>query len=232
MKLLTVNNPKIEKGEKQGILTAMLSLKPNEKTCPYRSKGCADACINESGMGVWQTTQDARQRRNDLFFGNRLAFLTQLNKEIGLFEKKAARLGMKPAVRLNGYSDLNWWKVIRLHPTVQFYDYTKNERIRLDLMPKNYHVTYSLNDKPTSPKAAQRYIEKGVNVAVVFDIKKGDPFPKTFKGYKVIDGYQSDARFLDPKGVVVGLYAIGKAKKDKTGFVVRKWNENDRKFAA
>jgi hypothetical protein len=27
-------------------------------------------------------------------------------------------------------------------------------------------------------------------------------------------------RFLDPKGVVVGLKAKGKAKKDTTGFVV------------
>jgi hypothetical protein len=35
----------------------------------------------------------------------------------------------------------------------------------------------------------------------------------------VFNGDESDLRFLDPKGVIVGLYAKGKAKKDNTGFV-------------
>jgi hypothetical protein len=35
----------------------------------------------------------------------------------------------------------------------------------------------------------------------------------------VFNGDDSDLRFLDPKGVIVGLYAKGKAKKDTTGFV-------------
>ena len=34
-----------------------------------------------------------------------------------------------------------------------------------------------------------------------------------------IKANDSDLRFLDPKGVVVGLYAKGKAKKDTSGFV-------------
>ena len=35
----------------------------------------------------------------------------------------------------------------------------------------------------------------------------------------VFNGDESDLRFLDPKGVIVGLYMKGKAKKDNTGFV-------------
>jgi hypothetical protein len=35
-----------------------------------------------------------------------------------------------------------------------------------------------------------------------------------------IDGDRDDMRFLDPKGVVVALYAKGKAKQDQSGFVV------------
>jgi hypothetical protein len=35
----------------------------------------------------------------------------------------------------------------------------------------------------------------------------------------VFNGDESDLRFLDPKGSVIGLYAKGKAKKDTTGFV-------------
>jgi hypothetical protein len=38
-------------------------------------------------------------------------------------------------------------------------------------------------------------------------------------GRRVINGDESDLRFLDPVGVVVGLKAKGKAKRDTTGFV-------------
>ena len=49
-------------------------------------------------------------------------------------------------------------------------------------------------------------------------------------GYdKTIDGDKTDLRFLDPSGVVVALSAKGKAKQDKSGFVVpmslNKWDE-------
>jgi len=36
----------------------------------------------------------------------------------------------------------------------------------------------------------------------------------------VVGGDDSDVRHIDPKGVVVALYAKGKAKRDMTGFVV------------
>jgi hypothetical protein len=35
-----------------------------------------------------------------------------------------------------------------------------------------------------------------------------------------VDGDKSDLRFLDPRAVVVALYAKGKAKKDTSGFVI------------
>ena len=54
-----------------------------------------------------------------------------------------------------------------------------------------------------------------MNVAAVFH-----EVPETYLGRKVINGDETDLRFLDPKGVIVGLKAKGKAKKDKTGFVV------------
>jgi hypothetical protein len=36
----------------------------------------------------------------------------------------------------------------------------------------------------------------------------------------VFNADETDLRFLDPKGVVLGLKAKGRAKKDTTGFVV------------
>jgi hypothetical protein len=52
-------------------------------------------------------------------------------------------------------------------------------------------------------------------VAVVFK-----DVPDSYIGRTVIDGDDTDLRFLDPKGVVVGLKAKGRARKDTSGFVV------------
>jgi len=62
-------------------------------------------------------------------------------------------------------------------------------------------------------------IKQGYNIATVFGIKKTVAMPAEYMGLPVFNGDESDLRFLDPKGVVVGLYAKGKAKKDTTGFV-------------
>jgi hypothetical protein len=53
-------------------------------------------------------------------------------------------------------------------------------------------------------------------VATVFD-----QVPATYKGRPVIDADETDLRFLDPKGVIAGLKAKGRAKKDYSGFVIR-----------
>ena len=58
---------------------------------------------------------------------------------------------------------------------------------------------------------------RGMNYAVVFKNKK---LPAGYDGYPVINGDESDLRFLDKKGVVVGLYAKGHAKKSNSGFAV------------
>jgi hypothetical protein len=59
-------------------------------------------------------------------------------------------------------------------------------------------------------------LSAGGNVAVVFD-----ELPTHWKGFKVIDGDENDLRYMDERGVVVGLKAKGKAKKDTIGFVVK-----------
>ncbi len=45
----------------------------------------------------------------------------------------------------------------------------------------------------------------GVNVAAIFDTKKGKALPVTFNGVPVIDGDLTDYRPADDKGVIVGL---------------------------
>ena len=64
---------------------------------------------------------------------------------------------------------------------------------------------------------AQAFYGRGMNYAVVF---KNKLLPVGYEGYPVINGDSTDLRFLDPKGVVVGLYAKGRAKKSDSGFAV------------
>ena len=80
-----------------------------------------------------------------------------------------------------------------------------------------YHLTFSAADG--NDQDVSKAIVQGYNIATVFGIKKSLPMPETYQGLPVYNGDESDLRFTDPKGVVVGLYAKGKAKKDSTGFV-------------
>ena len=67
-------------------------------------------------------------------------------------------------------------------------------------------------------EAAKQILKMGGNVAAVFRNKK---LPKKFMGYRVFNADKSDLRFKDPKNVIAGLYAKGKARKDKTGFMYK-----------
>ena len=60
-------------------------------------------------------------------------------------------------------------------------------------------------------------LQSQVNVAIVF----ADKLPLMWEGFQVIDGDSDDLRFLDKRGVVVGLKAKGKGKVDSTGFVLQ-----------
>ena len=225
MKLLSTGNPKLLKGEKKGYMSFVLHLAPanlsGKETCPKRTAGCTAACLNTAGRGGMfkkgETTnviQQARIRKTKMFFENREEFMSQLEADIRLGIKQAEKKGMIPCFRLNGTSDLAWEKygIIEKFPEVQFYDYTKINNRKVSHL-KNYHLTFSKADG--NDMDARLAASNGMNVAVVFH-----NVPETYIGRTVINGDETDLRFLDPKGVVVGLKAKGKAKKDTSGFVV------------
>jgi hypothetical protein len=56
------------------------------------------------------SVQQARINKTNYFWNNKNGFLWELSKEIELLKKRAARDGFKFAVRLNGTSDLPWFK--------------------------------------------------------------------------------------------------------------------------
>ena len=222
MSLLSTANTKTMKGEKYGYLTYIMHLAPSlisgYQVCPKASAGCAAACLNKAGMGVFSNVQEARITRTKLFFEERANFMTQLATEIRKAKKKAAKEGLKLLVRLNGTSDIAFEKirageyrnVLEMFPDVQFYDYTK---IIGRSVPDNYHLTFSKSE--SNDRDVSTAIRNGLNVAVVFD-----KLPETYLGRPVVSGDDTDIRVNDPHGVVIGLKAKGPAKRDLSGFVV------------
>ena len=247
MKLLSTGNPKTLKGMSQGYNTYILHLAPADlsghNTCPKATAGCKAACLNTAGRGGMfkrgentNTIQQARIRKTKLFYENREYFFSLLIKDIELAQKQSAKLGLITVFRLNGTSDISFEKypvkrngieyanIFAAFPNIQFYDYTKILGRKVNNI-SNYSLTFSAADG--NDNDVFKAIQQGYNIAMVFNLKKTLEMPEyhivSYTGgsmvMPVFNGDESDLRFLDPKGVVVGLYAKGKAKKDTSGFV-------------
>jgi hypothetical protein len=227
-KLLSTANPKIQKGTKMGYLSFILHLAPSDlsgkNTCPKATKGCIAACLNTAGRGGMfkkgentNMIQKARIRKTQYFFDNREGFMQDLVNDITKAIKFAERKGLTPVFRLNGTSDLSWEKykvastgqnIFEYFSFVQFYDYTKVLGRKVKHLA-NYHLTFSKADGNDSDVADA--LLQGMSVVAVYDkIPAGVP-----------SADETDLRFLDPKGIMLGLKAKGRAKKDYSGFVIR-----------
>ena len=232
-RLLSVStDAKTVKGETDDILTGIIYLSPADtvstKTlCPYADiAGCKTGCLNTAGRGRFSNVQRARIRKTLFWQQYHSDFMTLLIADIKRLQRKAARLGMTPAVRLNGTSDIQWEYQYRdyfsketifdLFPNVQFYDYTK---IPGRTTPPNYHLTFSYSGREIFRHTVVKQLKHSehANIAVVF----ADRLPSEFLGRPVINGDASDVRFNDDAGVIVGLLAKGDAKTDHSGFVCR-----------
>lgn len=230
---------KTEKGDgvKTGFLTKILYLSPaflsGFNTCSKATVGCSTACLNVNGNGRYNNTQIARINKTKFFYLERSKFMRMLIKEIKMFIVEAEYESLEPIIRLNGTSDLNLAlfkdtkgnNILDLFADVVFYDYTKVLNRFDKEIQSNYFLTASRDE--TNEKECFELLNKGVNVAFVFNIKKGQELPTTYKGYTVVNGDTNDLRHLDylnnknhKKGVIVGLIAKGKAKTDKTGFTI------------
>jgi hypothetical protein len=239
-KLLTKNSTKIDHSNSfgAGYLTIVMYLAPadasGKNVCPWYTAGCKAVCLGlTAGRMRFDSVRQAQLWRTALFFDNRPEFMRQLEREIRAHVKAAHRKGLRPAVRLNGTSDILWEKVapwlFTTFKDVIFYDYTKApERLRRNT-PANYHLTYSYAETAENQAEAANWIAAGRNVAVVFDTKRGAPLPLTWRGRPVIDADVHDMRFLDPAGAIAGLRAKGDATKDTSGFVqsaTMQWSDN------
>src|SRR5262245_13666417 len=97
--------------------------------CPMSSPGCEAGCLNLAGRGPMDSVQTGRARKRALFLNDRDTFQADIRHDIRALIREAQRKGLKPAVRLNGTSDIVWervWpEVFAEFPEIQFYDYTK-----------------------------------------------------------------------------------------------------------
>ena len=218
---------KIKKSLKNGTMTYCVYLAPynmagtiNGKqinVCP-NGEHCHAVCLNNSGRnkadilihGAEKSIiNNARIKKTRFFYQDRETFMQVLIHEIRKAQRKAKRLNYDFSVRLNGTSDIspdafkyNGLSILDIFPEVMFYDYSKRPRaMKENFAHDNYDVTFSFDGYNFD--RCEEYLKMGGNVAVVFF---GDTLPKTFKGYKVIDGNVDDTRYMDEKGVIVGLH--------------------------
>lgn len=244
--LLTVDgNPKVAKGAAIGVLTGVLHLLPATRydelrvanglpalgvnLCPFAGS-CAAPCLNTAGRGgipqtsfadkvFFNNVEQGRYRRTHEYFTDRATFIAKLIAELGKLAAVARANGMEPAARLNGTSDIHWAvrhpEVVRAAQAlgVRLYDYTKRPVRYVADAP--VHYTYSLDVGSDREEHAITYLRAGGTVAVVF---RGG-LPATWNGFTVVNGDETDVRYMDPRGTVVGLKAKGKARTDTSGFV-------------
>lgn len=241
--LLTKKNVKIEKSIEFGYYSAILHLAPADSSgyevCPGRSAGCTFACNNGSGRGRFDSCQEARIKKTIRLFEDRPEFINQLHKSIKSHITSCKNKGLKPAIRLNGTSDLPWWhrkygSIIQAYPEVQFYDYTKvigylhptkSQTPKLD----NYFQVFSRSEN--NMREVKRAIKWGYSVAVSFELNENKELPKSFMGLPVVNGDKHDLLFTHKEQCIIGLrfkqprdksigHCMKMLKRDLSGFTV------------
>ena len=247
------SDPKTVKSLIDGILTGVMYGMPANGSgewndCPFASLGCTMACLNTSGHGGIGLDQDnlnpvqiARLKRSAFFHTRRSEFWTMLIRDIDRLIRKAKKLGLKAAVRLNGTTDVKWESqpvvidgvkiannIMELYPDLVYYDYTAWPYAKRpnETLPINYHLTFSRKENNDDQIAEN--ISHGRNCTVVVDIPSRDKtalIPITWREIPTFDADRSDFRPNDPIGRILILrYKSAKASSLAdalaSGFVV------------
>ena len=191
--------------------------------CPKASKGCSASCLFSAGRGSFSNVIASRVNKTEYFLHDKEKFILQLAGELVKINKKASKETNQTLIRLNGTSDLDFVYLLKKYANfdisnynnLHFYDYTKIlGKVKKYIDNKNYTLTFSRAEDNEAETI--QALKIGSNVSAVFS---GD-LPKTYKGFTVVDGDKTDSEMLAFKGIILGLKAKGKAKKDNSGFVI------------
>jgi hypothetical protein len=248
-------NAKTTKGDKgEEFATAIMYLAParmagGTNLCAMASIAACDpndggGCLVNAGQAkVFSSINRARIAKTKRYLADRAAFMAELARDVTRFVAWCDKRSVKPAVRLNGTSDIQWEvahpvfvdgvrfaSIFEAFLTVQFYDYTKIYKRAYRAIPKNYRLvlSYSAANSDYAAAVTKAAHDTDTNLAIVYRTKaQRDALAQSPVGddcrplvRPVIDGDSDDLRFLYPAGVIVGLYAKGGAKRDSSGFVV------------
>jgi hypothetical protein len=202
---LLSENAKTVKGHSLGYLTRILHLSPANSTlkevnlCSHSTKACRSSCLAYSGhMGLTALVNNAQHKRTLFYYFFKEEFFKHLKLEIDIAQLIANQTSSKLAIRLNGTSDIDFREFILNNPSITFYDYTKVPFYFKD-KPVNHDLTFSFSGY--NWPICENVLKSGHNISVVF-LKT---VPLEYKGFKVISGDNTDLRFLDEKGCIVGL---------------------------
>lgn len=226
-KLLGIDsNAKTVKGQKKNVLTGILYGIPHTGSginmCSMAVIAeCHLACLVTAGRGAMLKVFMGRLRKTLFLQQYPKEFKILLVKDINKLVTRSNNKNMVPMVRLNGTFDYRWEvffpEIFKMFPEVQFYDYTKIPNRKTKHIP-NYDLTFSYSGVKEYQPYVKQAIANGMRIAVVF--KHKDRIPAKFLDMECVNGDDSDIRPYDPHGVVVALYAKGKAINDTSGFVV------------
>jgi len=211
-------------------------------TCPWASDECVKLCLNSAGRGAMESVQQARISKTKFLAESPRLFMLNMISELISAMRSATANGNKLALRINGTSDIPWEsvapfievfcvngnyehgvKAIENLTKFNLYDYTKSFA-RINRSPVWYDMTLSYSGQ--NWQDCKSVLDNKIGrVAMVFD---GEP-PSEYKGYTVVRGDDDDYRFMDLKGVIVGLSYKSTGKKNddwvkgdqEIGFVVR-----------
>ena len=217
MHLLTLKQLKMEKSAKFGYLSACLNLEPafrykGNQTCPWRGK-CAATCLKSSGHNRFATANASRLRKTKLYYDDKALFYAMLRGDLSALIAKAKREKVIPTCRLNTLSDIPFeddvvadgQNIFQLYPEVLFNDYTKSTERMFKKHTRNYHLTYSINEKTPHGVVERIYRDTPYNCAQVFANSLPTEFSMDDQLYGVYSGDEHDVRSLDPRGMIIGL---------------------------
>jgi hypothetical protein len=220
-----------EKAKEYSIVSLMLAPADSaggRTVCSHSTRACEKLCVGGDGIGlaqVFKAIGESRRQKTNWYNTDRAGFMKQLESELETEQRLADREGTTLCGRLNCFSDLNWFSLIRRFPNAVFYDYAKNlQRIVSPEKPENYWLTGSWTENKKNQRDCIELLRKGENIAIAFADLAGNfvgnralnqRIPKTWTldgtELQVLDGDDSDLRMLDKRakpgkpGYIVGL---------------------------
>lgn len=218
-----------EKAQEYRIVSLMLSPADSaggKTVCSHSTRSCEKLCVGGDGIGlaqVFKAIGESRRLKTKWYNTDRAGFLKQLETELETEQRLADREGTTLVARLNCFSDLNWFPLIRRFPNMIAYDYTKNlHRIVSPEKPENYWLTGSFTENKKNQEDCIELLRRGENIAIAFADLSGhfvgnralnQRIPKTWTldgtEFHCLDGDDTDLRMLDKR-----------AKPGKPGFIV------------